>query len=224
MREMPHRLIYPERKVLHDPLNHRIDNAFALIISAVSLVAGSSNDDVKTILNNVTEIIHCCADVHRALQTAEHDISIDADAYLRQLCLSIKRYKLDRMEIDLVFAACPLQLQSDRCWRLGMVLYELVMNSTRHAFAGGRKKILVELSHADSVVACTVLDNGTPPTNVHLGQGLRIVNELTQSLDGRFEQQFGVEGSKSVVVFPLLPRNVSAAVVSTREGDGAGPR
>src|SRR5260221_12384809 len=49
---------------------------------------------------------------------------------------------------------------------------------------------------------CRVLDNGSAPLNFRPGHGLKIVNELTKALDGRFEQRFATGGSTSIVVFP----------------------
>ena len=130
----------PAECVLLQELNHRINNEFASAISAVSVAAAhSANDEVKVALISVAELLHHYADVHHALQMPEHDTPIDAAAYLHQLCLSISRSKLDYRKNKLVLAACPfLACQSDRCWRLGMIVYELITNAARHAFSAGK--------------------------------------------------------------------------------------
>ena len=127
----------------------------------------------------------------------EHDSRVDAAVYLRKLCLSISRSKLDRMKINLVLSACPLPLQSDQCWRLGMIVHELITNAARHAFAGGNGEIRVELSRTGSLAECWVLDNGSARANVQPGRGLKIVDELTKDLGGRFVQKFGPSGTES---------------------------
>jgi two-component sensor histidine kinase len=78
--------------------------------------------EVKLALSAVNELLHSYADAHRALQMPEADGLVDAATYLRRLCLSISRSKLDHLQIHLVLAACPLLLRSDRCWRLGMIV------------------------------------------------------------------------------------------------------
>src|SRR5260370_40748167 len=83
-----------------------------------------------------------------------------------------------------------------------MIVYELITNAARHAFAGGSGCIRVELLHTSAFVECRVLDNGSAPLNFRPGRGLKIVNELTKALDGRFEQRFATGGSTSIVVFP----------------------
>jgi two-component sensor histidine kinase len=101
--------------LLHE-LNHRINNEYASAISAVSLAAAhSGNEEVKLALSAVNELLHSYVDVHRALQMPEADRLIDAETYLRQLCLSISCSKLNHLDIDLVLAASPLLLRSDRC-------------------------------------------------------------------------------------------------------------
>jgi two-component sensor histidine kinase len=181
--------------LLHE-LNHGINNEFASAISAVSLAAAhSDNTEVKLALSVVSELLHSYADVHRALQMLEANKAVDAATYLGQLCLSISRSKLDRLEIHLALAACPLLLRSDRCWRLGMIVYELITNAARHAFSEGQREIRVELLQGGSHVICKVQHNGPPPRSIVPGRGLRIVHELAEILDGNVKHQVGSKGT-----------------------------
>ncbi len=196
-------LTLPEQGLLLHELNHRINNEFTSVINAVSVAAGrSGNEQVKLALTGVTELLHRCADVNRALQAPEADTLIDAATYLRQLCFAISRFKLDQKKISLVVVACPLQLQSDRCWRLGMIVHELITNAARHAFSGERGEIQIELLRAGSVVACKVQDDGSSQQHVRHGRGLKIVEALAKTLGGRFEQKFGTRGSTLMLAFP----------------------
>ncbi len=191
-----------ERILLHE-LIHRINNEFSSLIGAVSRTAARSvNHEVKVALAHIIELLCHYAELHRALQMPERDTHIDAAAYLENLCLSISRSKLDGVKVDLVLTASPLQLPSERCWQLGMMVYELVTNAARHAFGTGKGEIRVELSRAGKLVECTVVDNGSAPKNVQRGRGLKIVDELVKGLDGRLDQRFGQRGSFSILTFP----------------------
>jgi two-component sensor histidine kinase len=193
----------PHDQVLLHELNHRVNNEFAAAISVVSLAAAaSSNEKVKGALSRVTNLLHRFADVHRALQMPEYDTPVDAAAYLRELCRSITRSQLDGRPIELVLAAQPLQLSADQCWRLGMIVFELINNAARHAFPDGEGEIRIELVRAGAFAQCSVMDNGSGAVTVAPGRGLKIVNELSRGLGGRFEQRFGPRGSWSVLVFP----------------------
>ena len=191
-----------ERVLLHE-LIHRINNEYSSLISAVSRTAARAvNQDVKVALADIIEVLYHHTELHRALQMPEDDTHIDAAAYLEKLCQSISRSKLDDMKIDLVVATSPLQLQSDRCWRLGLIVYELITNAARHAFANGSGQVRVELWRARKFVECSVTDDGSAPAEVERGRGLTIVHELVEDLDGRIYQKFGHTGSRSILTFP----------------------
>lgn len=192
-----------DEQLLLSELNHRVNNEFAAVIGAVSLAAAhSGNREVKVALNGVTELLHQYADVHRLLQVPTRGTAIDAAAYLHQLCLAISRSQLDQRKINLTLSAQPLQLPADHCWRLGMIVYELVTNAARHAFAGDGGDIKVELRRLGALVICSVLDNGSAVPGHRRGPGIKLVDAVAKSLDGRFEQRFAAKGSASILVLP----------------------
>ena len=195
---------FPEGALLMQELSHRTKNELASAINVISLAAArSGSSDVKAVLNNVNERLHSYADVHRTLQIPEHQTYIDAAQYLRQLCLSLSRSKLESNNVRLVLAVRPLSMPSDRCWRLGLIVYELVTNSARHAFNGKEGEVWVELWPAGRFVECRVSDNGTSRGGIQHGRGLTIVQQLVRCLNGRLEQNFGPQGSSSILVFPF---------------------
>lgn len=216
------RIVAQDQVLLHE-LNHRINNEFAAAIGIVSLAAArSGNNEVKAALSGVTELLHRYADVHRALQVPDHDVVLEAEMYLRQLCLSISRSHLDPRKIELVLATEPLRMEAERCWRLGMIVYELIVNAARHAFAGGEGEIRVELQRVGAIAQCSVIDNGSVAAAVTPGRGLKIVEELCKGLGGRFIQKFGPRGSRSILAFRCdsIPQTTGKA----RQPSGAAAR
>src|SRR6516164_9687295 len=84
-------------QALLQELNHRISNEFQSALSLVSLAAARSrSQEVKDALSGVTVLLHHYAEVHRALQVPHDRDRVDAAEYLRKLCLSIRRSKLER--------------------------------------------------------------------------------------------------------------------------------
>ena len=193
----------PDGALLMRELSHRINNEFTSAIGVISLAAARSGScEVKAALSDVSDRLHRYADVHRTLQMPEYQTPINAALYLQQLCLSISRSRLEPNNIKLILAVRPLSIPSDRCWRLGMIVYELISNSARHAFQGTEGKVLVELRSAGTFVECRVSDDGKGPQQIQRGRGLSIIHELAEYLDGRLEQRFGIEGSSSLLIFP----------------------
>jgi len=121
----------PDGALLMRELSHRINNEFTSAIGVISLAAARSGScEVKAALSDVSDRLHRYADVHRTLQMPEYQTYIDAALYLQQLCLSISRSRLEPNNIKLILAVRPLSIPSDRCWRLGMIVYEFITNST----------------------------------------------------------------------------------------------
>jgi two-component sensor histidine kinase len=195
-----------EERLLLRELTHRINNELATTIGFVSVTAmRSGSDDVKLALESVVQYLHNYAGIYRALQMPAGDARVDAAEYLRELCQSIGRAKLQHRGIELAFIERPLQLSASRCWRLGMIVSELIGNASRHAFrqGGGNGKIQVQLLDHEAMVECTVSDNGSGSENGRPGQGLKIIRSLVRDLGGTINHQFGATGTSARLCFPL---------------------
>jgi len=86
-------------------------------------------------------------------------------------------------------------MNSERCWRLGLIVSELITNSERHAFGNDGGSIRVELLPSLSFVECRVTDSGTGEAIPGPGHGLKIVEALAKSLGGTIDQRFGPHGA-----------------------------
>ena len=202
----PSRALAAEALLLRE-FSHRVGNEFAAAVGAISLAAARAHDvEVKSALVAVENLLHNYASVHRCLRMPEHDIRIDATEYLRKLCLAISRSKLDSRGIDLLLVEHDVRMDATRCWRLGLIVSELITNSARHAFADGAGLIRVELTAAETFYACRVSDNGSAARAIRPGRGLRIINALANGLEGTISQEFGSWGSRSMLTFPTETR------------------
>src|ERR1700677_1107607 len=110
-----------DSRLLLREFSHRINNEFTSAIGAISVAAArSTNGEAKAALAAVQDQLQNDAQVHHALQIPEHSSRIDATVYLRRLCRAISRSKLDGKGIELRLAERPFQMNTDRCWRLGL--------------------------------------------------------------------------------------------------------
>src|ERR1700740_3053662 len=70
---------FMQERLLMQEITHRVNNEFASAIGMVSLAAArSDNAEVKVVLNEITDLLHNYAAVHRALQMPEQHEHIDA--------------------------------------------------------------------------------------------------------------------------------------------------
>jgi two-component sensor histidine kinase len=201
-----------EGRTLLDELNHRIKNELASVINLVTFKAvWTENVEAREELSNVVELLHQHVQVHSILTMPDGDTLVDAGEQLRKLGLAMSRCKLDRMNIRLVLSADTLALQSERCWRLALTVYELVTNAARHACFDGREgEIKIELMRAGSWVNCRVADNGSGVGRIKPGRGLRILGELASSLGGRIDRACGPVWNSFSLDFPLTQREQRA--------------
>lgn len=194
----------PNDHLLVREILHRINNEFASVIGLVSLSAArSTNDEVKAALSGVVGLLQEYARLQRALRMPASNAVVDAASYLRVLCQAISRTKLDQRGIELVFVEHPFQMRSEECWKFGMILSELIMNSARHAFDDRGGRIQIELTCSGLLMQCCVTDNGSSQGPYNPGEGLTIVSELARSLNGRIAHRFSPEGATSVLTFPI---------------------
>src|ERR1700733_8430659 len=186
----------PDGSLLLRELNHRIGNDLTSAICTVSAQAmQSDNMAVKTALLGVVDLLHHCADVHRALHMPDQKRLTDAAAYLQRLCFSVTKYQLDHLAIRVLFSADDLRLEGERCWKVGLIVSELLTNVARHAkFDGRHPELRVGLTLSGNLAKCKVSDNGSAPEPVRRGRGLTIVSELAGSLGGRIHTSCAVEG------------------------------
>ena len=143
-------------RLLFREFSHRINNnnEFASAIGVISVAARSANDEAKVALAAVQDQLQTYALVHHALRMPEHAGCVDATAYLRQLCRAISRSRLESKGIELLLVERTFRMHSERCWRLGLIVSELITNAERHAFRNGGGMIRVELLPSLSFVEC----------------------------------------------------------------------
>jgi two-component sensor histidine kinase len=185
-------------------MTHRINNELTSTISLISLLAArSDNRDVKVALTGVSEHLFDHARIYRALQMPTADRWTDATAYLRELCRSISRAKLQHNGIELLLVEHPIRLSSMQCWRLGMIVSEFITNSCKHAFTEKGGTIRIELRKRGSFAECRVTDDGSSSEIVRSGRGLKIVRQLALALNGDVDLRFGEDGAIAIMSFPI---------------------
>jgi two-component sensor histidine kinase len=209
-----------ERLLLRE-ITHRINNEFASAIQVVSFTAAKSADgNVKAALAGVMEQLHNYARVHHALQMPASNHDIDASAYLRELCRSISRSKLEHRNIELVLVERAFRMSSDRCWLMGMIVAELITNAVRHAFDRRGGIIRIECRASGEFIECRVSDNGSASTaDVRPGSGLKIINALAQDLGANFQFNLGEDGSQSVLMIPIEQDRCDESMSARRAED-----
>ncbi|WP_407159461.1 histidine kinase dimerization/phosphoacceptor domain -containing protein [Bradyrhizobium sp. STM 3557] len=194
--------------VLLRELHHRVSNSVAAVVGLVSAAAvRAEGEEAKRALGEVVELLQGCAEVHRTLEQPSSDTLIHAASYIHKLGHGMRRALLDPMNIQLTFATQSLALQPERCWRLGLLLHELVSIAARHAcFEAKLGRIEVRLTRVGALVNCIVADNGWRSARNVSDREFRVTKDLVKALGGRLKHGFGDEFTSMIVSFPLTKR------------------
>jgi two-component sensor histidine kinase len=200
---LPEQTLDDERLLLHE-FYHRINNEFTCAIGMVSIASARVVDEkAKAVLEAVRKLLQNYAQAHHVLQIPDSRNRVDVAAYLREVCQATHRARFEDSGIELLVTGQTVQMEADRCWRLGLIVSELVTNAAQHAFGEHRGVIRVELRSASPFVECRVTDNGAGMANARPGRGLNIVKALARGLEGTIDQYSGPQGTTCVVWFPL---------------------
>jgi two-component sensor histidine kinase len=184
-------------------MSHRINNEYTAAICMLSVAAAETrSQEAKAALARAGTRLHAYARVHRALQMPHDTTLVDAADCVREVCESISQSKLNARDISLKLTIHPLELDAGRCWRLCLILSELITNAARHAFDRRGGRIGIEVRPSEDRIECRVSDNGCAAKAVRMGRGLRIINDLAASLGGHVEFAFSPGGSTVVLAFP----------------------
>jgi two-component sensor histidine kinase len=184
-------------------LEHRVANEYALAISSMSLaMARSSNPETKAALTDAAQRLRNYANAHRALQAPPTGGRSDLAVYLRQLCSAVARAALAERGIRLTLIEQSVELDAVRCWRVGLIVSELITNAARHALTGRDGAIVVRIAENQGTVHCSVTDNGHVGHRPAAGCGTRIIDALARELAGAIERRFTEFGAVIILSFP----------------------
>ncbi|HEY2051363.1 MAG TPA: sensor histidine kinase [Caulobacteraceae bacterium] len=206
---------------LFDELNHRVSNNLALVASILDMNATQTgNGEVREQLLRAANRVHGIAQVHRALyQRANRDV-VEFSEYLYQLCKAMSAALGDDGRIKIEVEAEPVSVPTDTAIALGMVVNELITNSSKYAYphpAGG--VVSVQSSGSGDTLLLRIRDHGrglgddSGGRRAGAGLGLRLVKSLVAQVNG----ELTIDGPPGFTVIVELPLRQPDARPRSRE-------
>jgi PAS domain S-box-containing protein len=181
-----------EKETLLRELYHRTKNNMQVVSSLLDLEAASAGDERLTrIVSDMKGRIMSMALVHRMLYESEDLSRIDLAAFIPSLADPIlSGHRSDRERIELRYDLVPVTVTMDVAIPFGLALNELVTNSMKHAFPGGRRgRVDIRLQQEGSLVRIGVADDGVGlPAAFDIDEcpslGMQLVKSLCAQLKG----------------------------------------
>lgn len=189
--------------ILVEEISHRVINEFTQAVATIALAAAEASDPAaRQVLVQTAAQLRAHAEAHRVLRAPMFGQRYDVGEYLSGVCSSIIKASLADTQIELTLVVGDIDLTAERCWRLGLVVSELITNAARHGLRWKRGEIVVEVVDANEVLRCHISDNGRSKPNPSPGRGLALVSVLVADLGGTVQWSFGEAGTTAEVVIP----------------------
>ena len=182
-----------EKEVLLKEVHHRVKNNMQLMSSLLSLQAQSIEDpQVLAEFQESQRRIAAMATMHEQLYRADHLGKIQMADYIQNLANSLLQSNIvSPSAIYLKVEAVKVELGIDIAIPCGLIINELVSNSTKYAFPQDRSgSIAIRfLALSPQQYQLIVQDDGVGiPPHINVAStsslGLQIVRDLTEQLDG----------------------------------------
>ena len=192
-----------QQLVLVREITHRVVNETTQAIASISRAASHATDaQARSTLIAAAETLHAFADAHRALQTPTITGDGDLGDYLERLCGALSLAGLRDRDVRLLLSRDTVAVDAERCWRVGLIVSELITNAVRHGFKGAQGVIAIDLRTVGREVLCTVADNGRSCPDPTPSRGSHVISGLAADLGGTASWRFGSAGVTVRLSFP----------------------
>jgi PAS domain S-box-containing protein len=181
-----------EKELLLKEIHHRVKNNLQVVSSLLKLQSGYVKDESSLdLLLDSQNRVRSMALVHQKLYQSKDFSEIDFPEYLKQLSEHLLNvFKAKSGDIDVVVNSADVNLGIDLAIPCGLILNELISNSLKYAFPGGRKgEISIDFKLIDTGYEISISDNGVGfPKEINYKEtkslGLQLVNTLVGQIDG----------------------------------------
>lgn len=160
------------------------------IISLLSLQSRQMKD--KNVLAAIRESqnrVRAMALVHEKISPSEHISEIDITDYIRFLGKYLFQfYEMDKGYVRLVLEGACIKVGINTAIPLGLVINEMISNSLKHAFPGGRSgKITIHTEQCADGIIVRISDNGIglsehPVPEKSGSLGIMLIHNLSDQL------------------------------------------
>lgn len=198
------RTVQPATLHLVEEINHRVVNQYSEAIAALALAANrTASATARDELARAAERLRDHAESHRALMPPPVPGNASLADYVGRVCRTFTNATLADRGITLALDADEVLLPAGRCWRIGLIVAELVRNAARHGLKGRGGQIAVRLTRDGGRLTCVVRDDGRPPVHRVPGQGQALVRSLVAELGGSVRWVFRPAGTLALVQVPM---------------------
>ena len=201
-----------EKEILLQEIHHRVKNNMQIISSLLNIQARYVDDnETVNVLKESQNRVKSMAMIHEKLYQSKNFNKIYFADYIESLVWDLfYSYSVEKGTIKPVLEIDDVKLNIETSVPCGLIIVELVSNSLKYAFPDKHKgELKVSLKSKGNYYVLTISDNGVGiPENVDFKNtdslGLRLVNSLTDQIDGEIELKTSSHGTEFKITFQEL--------------------
>ncbi|GLS01397.1 histidine kinase [Brevundimonas denitrificans] len=209
-----------EKAILLQEVQHRVANSLQIIASVILQSARKSqSDETRNYLTDAHSRVMSVAALQQQLAVSRLG-EVALKPYFDQLCVSVGASMIrDHDQLSLHVDCDDSTVPADISVSLGLIVTELVINSLKHAFPGGRHGRITVSYHAHGPNwTLAVADNGvgmpTDSESATPGLGTSIVEALANQLNARVQ----VAGGHPGTTVSVIHTQISAVEADAKSG------
>ena len=181
---------FRENQALLRELQHRAKNSFNMISSMIHLASGEGgSSETLGVLDQLNARVLSVAELYSLLYSTGSFTEVRLDEYCGKLASALVGLRPD---MALVTDLEAVVVTANRAAPIGLIVTELITNSLKYAFPGGRKgRITLSLRNRPEGAVLGVRDDGVglPPgfsPSDASGMGIKLVMGLANQVGGTF--------------------------------------
>lgn len=204
------RKLLDDKEWLLKEIHHRVKNNLQVMISLLNTQSRYlNNKDALEAIRNSQQRMYSMSLIHQRLYQTDNLSKIDMRWYIPELIGYMKDGLETGDNIDFIIDSEKIELEVVQAVPLGLILNEAISNSLKYAFpAGGKGSITVRLKMEDDKnCRLSISDDGIgiqdPEKALESDSlGMRLMQGLSEQLDGGFELRDNQPGVLICVTFP----------------------
>ncbi len=186
---------------LYSELQHRVKNSLALIVSLLSLEAGSIEEEaIRAPLEEAQARVRSVGLLYEQLYRTRSVEDINLGEYLSEVVRAVVDASEAGRGIRFEADCAGVRIATDRAVSAGLLLFEMAANAVKHAFPeGGGGRLRLVLGLAGENVELRLEDDGAglaPGFELESGKGLGslLIAQLAVQLGGSASAGPGIDG------------------------------
>ena len=196
-----------ENEVILKEVHHRIKNNMNTVVSVLRLQEDINEDETTSaVLQDAAERIRSMMLLYDKLYQSSELDAMEIDRYLVPLVKQVMNVFPHGASIQLHTEIPPIKMKPKVLSELGIIVYELVSNAMKYAFADRGEGTLTVTAHREgSAVSIFIGDNGPglperSSDTTEPGFGMTLVDALVEQLNGTIRSE-NDNGARFVLTF-----------------------